>query len=133
MSSSITIGAVMTPSPLTIEISSPLVQAQKVLAEKSIRHLPVMQNGSLVSVLSDRDINLALVANHGLEQANDLKVEDVCTLEVYCVNADDLLADVVSNMAEKHIGSALVVEEGVLAGIFTATDACRHLGKVLQG
>ncbi len=131
MSTQLTMGAVMTASPLTIEITDSVAQAQKILTEKGIRHLPVTSNGKFVSVLSDRDINLALVANQGLEQAADLTVEDVCTLHTYTADVNDLLADVVSDMAEKHIGSVMVLNSGDLAGIFTATDACRLLGKVL--
>ena len=35
-------------------------------------------------------------------------------------------------MAERHIGSALVTRGGKLVGIFTTTDACRALARVLH-
>ena len=35
-------------------------------------------------------------------------------------------------MAQNHIGCALVVKNGRLAGIFTTTDACRHYSELLR-
>ena len=133
MLANITIGSVMTASPLSIEISEPVSAAKKIISEKGIRHLPVTNNGDLVSVLSDRDIKLALVANHGLVQSADLTVGDVCTMQTYSAAVSDLLSDVVTDMAGKHIGSVMVLKEDQLAGIFTATDACRLLGEMLHG
>jgi hypothetical protein len=36
-------------------------------------------------------------------------------------------------MAERHLGSAIVAREGQVIGIFTVTDACRVLSRLLQG
>lgn len=127
------IKTVMTAAPLSIDIREPVRKAQELMNQKRIRHLPVMDGGKVVSVLSDRDINLALIANQGLEGANQMTVEDVCTLQTYSVGTDAPLDEVVMTMAEKHIGSVLVLENGELAGIFTATDACKYLGRCLRG
>lgn len=132
MTAQLTMADVMTASPLTVEMSDSVESAQKILVEKNIRHLPVTDSGKFVSVLSDRDINLALVANRGLEKASDMRVGDVCTLQTYTSNVSDLLANVVKDMANKHIGSVMVLDGDELAGIFTATDACRLLGDVLN-
>jgi len=127
------IKTVMTPSPLTVEHSDSVLKAQQVMSQKRFRHLPVMKNGELVGILSDRDINLALVANQGMVKSEALVVEDVCTLDAYQVDVNAPLDEVVSVMGEKQIGSVLVTEGGKLAGIFTATDACKYLGKCLRG
>lgn len=42
------------------------------------------------------------------------------------------LDEVVLHMADEHIGSVLITENNQLAGIFTATDACRYLGECLR-
>ncbi|MET0115836.1 MAG: CBS domain-containing protein [Sedimenticola sp.] len=128
----LTIKSLMTRSPITIEGSEPIENAQKLMAEGHIRHLPVTSNGRAISVITDRDINLALLANRGLSGGDALTFEDVCTLQTYSVEPDTPLDQVVTYMAEQHIGSVLITENNSLAGIFTATDACRYLGECLR-
>lgn len=66
MSAVLPIKSLMTASPITIDASEPVENVQKLMSEKHIRHLPVTSNGKPISVLTDRDINLALLANRGL-------------------------------------------------------------------
>ena len=127
------IGSVMTSAPLTIDISASIREAQNMMSGKGIRHLPIMDGDKVVSVLSDRDINLALVAIQGMSDSDELAVEDVCTLHTYSVTSSTPLDEVVTTMAEKHIGSVLVIDNDKLAGIFTATDACKYLGMCMRG
>lgn len=126
------IKSVMTHAPRSIDQEELLTHAQKIMSEKSIRHLPVIGNGRVVGIISDRDISLAIAAHVNMEGVTELRVEDVCTLNAYTVTPDTPLDEVVENMAERHIGSVLVVEHGSLAGIFTATDACHHLANCLR-
>lgn len=132
MSAVLPIKSLMTASPTTIDGSEPIENAQKIMSDKHIRHLPVTSNGKAIGVLTDRDINLALLANRGLSGEDDLTVEDVCTLHTYTVEIDAPLDEVALHMADEHIGSVLITEEGQLVGIFTATDACRYLGECLR-
>lgn len=50
----------------------------------------------------------------------------------YVVDAGASLERVATTMAERHLGSALVTRADKLVGIFTATDACRALARVLR-
>jgi CBS domain-containing protein len=68
------IKSIMTPSPLTADKETSVEEAQKLMMEKSIRHLPVVDNNKAVGILSDRDIALALLVNHGMESASTLQV-----------------------------------------------------------
>lgn len=101
------------------------------MAEHDIRHLPVKENGKIVSVISDRDIRLALHSGSHRDK-DSLRVRDVCVHETYIVELNERLDSVLLHMARYHIGSALVVKNGKLAGIFTTTDACRCYGEYLR-
>lgn len=127
------ISSLMTRSPITIDIRSNAREAQKLMGERRFRHLPVVRDGRPVGILSDRDITLAIVAQQGMVRAEDVTVEDVCILDAYQVAPETPLDHVVATMAERHIGSVLVVDGDILVGIFTATDACRYLGQCLRG
>lgn len=127
------IQTLMTPSPLTIDYHATVKEAQRLMAERRFRHLPVVKEGKVISLLSDRDINLALVANHGLMKTDQMMVEEICILETFSVAPTTPLDQVVEEMARRHIGSVLVVEGEELKGIFTATDACKYLALCLRG
>jgi CBS domain-containing protein len=100
--------------------------------ELEIRHLPVVRDGRLVGVITDRDLKRALDPALGLPPKNELFVEDVMVWDVYVVDSHTPLDVVSLEMADRHIGCALVVREGKLVGVFTTTDACRVLGERLR-
>ena len=119
------IKSVMTPFPYAIEADAPLRQARNRMLQHEIRHLPVTRRHRLVGVLTDRDLKRALDPSLGLAPKNELFVEDVMVADAYAVSMDEPLDHVLAEMAERHIGCALVVKGDQLAGIFTSTDACR--------
>jgi acetoin utilization protein AcuB len=124
--------AYMTPFPYSIDVEAPLAEAHAFLRERQIRHLPVTRNGELAGILTDRDIKLALGPDLGSPPERELRVADVYQPETYVVDAGERLEDVAGRMAERHVGSALVTRGGKLVGIFTTTDACRALARVLR-
>lgn len=122
----------MTPFPYSIEVEAPLAEAHAFLRERQIRHLPVTRNAVLAGILTDRDIKLALGPDLGSPPERELRVSDVYQPETYVVDAGEPLESVATTMAERHVGSALVTRGGKLVGIFTTTDACRALARVLH-
>ena len=64
-------------------------------------------------------------------ESASLKVRDACVIDAYVVDLSAPLDRVLAEMAERHIGSVLVVKRGKLAGIFTSSDACNHFGRFL--
>ncbi len=117
--------SVMTPFPHSVELDAPLGQARKLMLDHHVRHLPVMQNHELKGIISDRDIKLLLGPELGSPDPATLTVEDAYVDECYKVDIDTPLVTVLSALAERHIGAALVTREDRLAGIFTALDGCR--------
>ena len=123
--------AVMTPFPYFVDVNASISTAKEMMQRHTIRHLPVTEDGELVGVVSDRDIRLVL--DPSLEAPPEERcVGDICIRDVYTVELLDPLDDVLREMARRHIGSALVVRQGKLAGIFTVTDACRLFADLLH-
>ena len=124
--------AMMTPFPYSIDLDATLAEARLMMDARDIRHLPVTRQGQLCGVLSDRDLRVA--SGPGPERSADapLRVRDVYHDEAYTVEADAPLDVVAQTMADRHIGSAMVMRGGKLVGVFTATDACRALARVLR-
>jgi acetoin utilization protein AcuB len=124
--------AYMTPFPYSIDVGAPLAEAHAFLRERHFRHLPVTDRGQLAGVLTDRDIKLALGPDLGSPPERELAVRDVFQPDSYVVDAGTGLEEVAATMAERHVGSALVTRGGKLVGIFTTTDACRALARLLR-
>ncbi len=126
------IAAVMTVAPESVAPEAALLEARRLMLEHRVHHLPVVRDERLVGIISDRDIKLILGPELDYPDPRELCVEDALIAEPYVVEQSHLLSDVVLTMARRHISAALVVRDGHLTGIFTATDACRVLGEWLQ-
>ncbi len=121
----------MTPFPHSIDVAAPVEEARALMAEHELRHLPVMQDGRLVGIVSDRDIGSASAAPARPIPAGS-PIGDVCQRDVYVVSISEPVDRVLQEMADRHIGSTLVVKDGKLVGIFTATDVCRCFAAFLR-
>jgi acetoin utilization protein AcuB len=117
----------MTRHPHSIRVDETIATAQKLMAKLHVRHLPVLDGGKLVGVVSERDLVLATT-----DSTKALRIADVCVEEPYAVDVETSISVVAATMAHKKIGSTIVMEEGKLAGIFTAVDACRALADALM-
>ncbi len=125
-----TIQKYMTTAPHSIGTEQTLAHAHEVLRTHHIRHLPVLQGGKLVGMLTQRD--LALVETLKDVDPQAVKVEDAMSNEVYTVSPDAPLDEVVQEMAEKKYGSAVVVSNHKVVGIFTTVDVCTALADLLH-
>ncbi|MDX1431088.1 MAG: CBS domain-containing protein [Gammaproteobacteria bacterium] len=124
--------SVMTPFPHSVEIEAPIHEARLFMREHGIRHLPVTANGVLVGIVTDRDIKLLLGPDFDYPKEAELTVRDAFLDDPYEVDLEEPLDNVLVEMAERRIGSALVTRKGKLAGVFTVTDACRAFGEHLR-
>lgn len=127
-----TIRSEMTEFPYSVDIHAPLMEAQDFMREHKIRHLPVTDDGILIGVVSDRDIKLLFGPDFEYPDPDELKVTDAVVEQTYVVDIDTPLQAVLEHMAEHRIGSALVTQNGDLAGVFTSTDACRAFADYLH-
>ena len=119
--------AVMTPFPHSIEAGEPTVKAREMMARYGFHHLPVMEEGQLVGIISEKDLRRA-----GSDVDSVRRVADITRQDVLLVDLAEPLDRVLARMARRQVGSALVVKEGRLAGIFTVTDACRSFAECLR-
>jgi len=120
----------MTTTPHSIGAEQTIDMAHNLMKEHNIRHLPVLIAGQISGVLSDRDLKLAM-SIQGVD-VKKTKVAEISNSEVFLVKPEAKLDDVVKTMAEKKIGSVLVVDNHRLVGIFTTVDAMKSLYELLQ-
>jgi len=125
-----TVRMFMTPSPITVERTATMARAMKLLEEHGFRHLPIVDaSGQLCGLLSERE--LKIVENMRVVDAGAACVEDFILGPPYSVSPETPLVEVTRTMAEKKYGSAVVVEEGRVVGLFTTIDALNTLTSLL--
>ena len=125
-----TIQKYMTTLPHTIRPDMTLAAADKIMHENHIRHLPVLSGGQLVGLLSQRDIRL-LESFKDVDPAK-MQVGEAMAQDVYEVSPGAGLDEVVANMAAKKYGSAVIMQNSKVVGIFTTVDALQALADLLH-
>ncbi len=125
-----TIQKYMTALPHSIGSEQTIAKAAAMMTEYKIRHLPVLHGGHLMGILTDRDIKL-------IESFRDVDptkttVQDAMTEQPYTVDPETPLDQVAQTMAEKKFGSAVIVQNHKVVGIFTTVDACQALAELLN-
>lgn len=124
------LASVLTPFPYHIDSMASIDEARELMREHAIRHLVVMSEGDIFSVISDREIQHH-AALYGVDKHSDLKVNDLCVNNAVVADINDPLDKVLEAMADHHLGCIVVLRDGELAGVFTSTDACVHFARFL--
>jgi len=121
----------MTTTPYAINSEATIEEAANVMKKHGIRHLPVVVvEGSKYGIISDRDVKYAMSLS-GFN-AHTAKVKDIYEDIPYITKPSASISDVSAELAERKVGSALIVDNGHLVGIFTTTDVCRALSDLCQ-
>ncbi len=116
-------------SPITVDLNIGLNEALKLMQENDIRHLPVLEDRSVVGIVSERD----LLANFGKPWSQQLRVKDVMSTSILSVYVNDSLGEVAYRLSKEKKGSAIVLGmDDSLYGIFTTTDALNALVEMVS-
>ena len=123
---STTVNEIMTPMPHTIGHDIPVAKARAMMSEYKCHHLPVLDGGKLVGVISDRDIKMV----EQIPKGDEVPVEDLMTDEPFVVAPTQTVAQTVQGMLERNINSAIVSATAESPwGIFTSTNALEYFVK----
>ena len=120
----------MTTNPHTVRPGLPLCDAMKLMRQHQIRHLPILEDGKLVGILSERDIRM--IESFKNVDPTKVLVEDAMEQSVYVVSPSAPLDQVAAEMASKKYGSAVVMQNLNVVGIFTAVDALTAFSELLH-
>jgi len=131
---------VMTPNPMTIRSQATVAEAWDLMGEMEIRHVPVVDDGTLVGMLSDRDlgrldVTRMLVAEgaDALRQELATPVAKVMSVDVIAAEPETELGDIVDVLVEHKVGALPVVHPDTreLVGIISYVDVLRALQDLL--
>ena len=111
----------MTQRVLTIAPQEKLTAACALMQQHRIRSIPVMDNGKVVGIISDRDISAHL------SNLDSLDVAQVITAKLITTTPQTSIRDAARLLCELKVGAMLVIEEERLAGIISTSDLLEAL------
>ena len=123
----------MTGNLVTLSPKASVAEALTLCRERRIRHIPIVEEGRLIGIVSDRDLRDASPALGDAERAStlqEIRVGDAMTREVSTTVPEESIENVAQEMYELKIGSLPVVaeeDEEKLLGIVTSSDVMRAL------
>lgn len=120
----------MTVLPHTIGADQTLAQADKMMAKYRVRHLPVLDGGKLVGILTERDIRL--VETFKDVEPEKVTVDEAYSPDPYVTSPNASLSDVCAEMAQHKYGCVLIEDNHKLVGIFTWVDALKAMHDLME-
>lgn len=138
MSAPIKVADKMVTDVITIAEEQSLRDALELFQRHHIRTLPVLKDGDLVGILSDRDARRATpspITGAGMDDYNRIvdstRIAQLMTRNPYCVTRSTPLRDAVKALHDRKHGAIPVVEGKKLVGLVTATDMLKILYTLL--
>ena len=132
---------VMTPNPVTVTPHASVAEVWDLMRELDIRHVPVLEGGELVGMVSDRDVACLDVARllmvdgaDALQRQLATRVIHVMSSNVVFAEPETTLSDVIGLMLENRIGAVPVVTPGSreVVGIVSYVDVLEAVQDLLE-
>lgn len=127
------ISTIMTQNVLTIKKDSGLKTALDIIKKHHVRHLPVVDENSVVGIISSSDLNRLTFSNlfedeSGQDEAilEMLSIDQVMSEKPTIVSSETSIEEVGSIFINQSFHSLPVVENGKLVGIVTTTDVIKY-------
>jgi len=125
----------MNPNVITVDADDSMLDATKLLKEHNIRHLPVLEKGKLVGVITDRDLKRASASDATTLEAHELlylianiKVREIMTRNPITVPYNYTIEEAAELLLQAKIsGMPVVDKEGDVIGTITQTDLFKVL------
>ena len=124
----------MTREVVTVGPDAGAGEAWGLCREKNIRHLPVVEGGRLVGIVSERDLRDVSPPRGAYDEESTLayvRVRDIMSQEVVTAHPLDTIEHAAQVIYENRFNCLPVVADGELAGIITSSDLVRTLVELI--
>ncbi len=134
-----TVSKIMATDVVALDRNASLGSAKNIMDRRRLRHFPVVENGNVVGVVSQRDVFRASLAsmlgyNERTEKAflDNLSIKGIMSDPPITVTADTGISEAARLMVEKKVGCLPVVDGKRLIGLVTDTDFLKVLAGGLK-
>jgi CBS domain-containing protein len=125
---------IMSTDITTVGRNDDLLSVEQTMASKKLRHLPVLEDGEVVGIVTQRDLfKAAMSSAMGYGQKaqeaylHKVLVKEIMVYPVITILPTASIGEAVDLLMERGIGCLPVVDRGTLRGLVTKTDLLRHL------
>ncbi len=129
---------IMTKNPVTVDSETSILDARRIMKEKNIRRLPVLEEGKLVGIVTKRDLDEAAPPPTTSTSAHEfhsiiskMKIKEAMKKNLVTLTPETPFEEALKIGQKNKISSFLIVEDGRLVGITTESDILRFLARVL--
>lgn len=126
-----TLSQVMTKNPRSVSPNHHISSARKLMTKYGVRHVPVVEADKIITVISERDMELIPKLFPGRTE-DEVLVDELCLFDPFIADERAELAVVLKQMLKEKIGCVLVTSNKKLTGIFTMIDAGHLLLELLE-
>ena len=126
-----TVQEAMTPNPTAITPDTSAQEAARMLKSEDVGALPIVEDGRLIGVITDRDLAVRIVAEG---RGPDTAVSGIASKDVVTIDPQQSLEEAARLMADHQVRRLPVVEEdGRLVGILAQADVAKSGHDTLTG
>ena len=123
----------MSKDVVTVDVNDSIQDATRLLKKHNIRGLPVMENGKLVGIVTDRDLKRASASDATTLEIHELlyliskiKIKEIMTKDPITIPVDSTIDEAAEVLLENKLSGAPVIDDnGRVVGIITQTDIFR--------
>lgn len=131
-----TVRDIMVKNPATLERNETLDIAEDIMNLGRIRHMPVIDEGMVVGIVSQRDLfRSALLTALGFAKRTEralkknIRVKEIMTEQVVTISPDATVKEAARVMMDKKIGCLPVLEGEIFVGLITETNVLRYVAE----
>jgi CBS domain-containing protein len=122
----------MTPNPRAVGPSTTVQEAAKLMRDEDVGPIPIVENGSVTGIVTDRDIVLNVVAEG--KDSSSTPVSEIASRDLITVDPEQTLDEALRLMAQHQVRRLPVCEEdGRLVGIVAQADVARQADDARTG
>ena len=116
---------IMEKDVITIENNKTAQDAAKIIAEKDISFLVIMNEGSPQGVLSESDFVRKIAAED--KKASEIKISEIMSYKFRSVEPTTTIEDAIQKMLNNNIRRLIIIDDEKLVGVITQTDLASYL------
>lgn len=116
-----TVANIMVKPVVTATPNTSVGDARRLLEKSRVRHLPVLEGGLLVGIVSDRDLRSA--------RTDTVPIREIMTRTVFVLSPDTSVRQAARLFRERRFGAMPVLDGRELVGIVSVVDVLRVLGE----
>lgn len=120
-----TVRDIMSSPPVTCDISEPLDRVARIMQERHCGFIPVLRNGGVAGVLTDRDVTIRCVAQS--KNPMEMTAGEIMTTNFYSVDVADPIDKAMMLMEHRQVRRLPVFDKGAIVGVVSQANLVANL------